>query len=330
MEERYLPPVVTHRPISIVPTCPRCGYDQSGEVAAWTDRCPVNGRCPECGTRFAWADLFDPRRQDLRWLVEHAAGVRQAVGRTPATLARIVRPWAFWRAVGVLVRVRPWVLAAWCVALTLVLHIATGAMLYRSEFVWMRMWFGAAGVPNPVIHAHALQEALFNSVLETEEMVWTNRTFWGTLRGTVVTDIAVPNWAVAMMGYGAVWVLILTAVPVTRRAVRLRAAHIVRAALIAMLAPVLVIEAHRVSAAVFVLWRGTMLGGQVYWVAGFLSGLLGVWTLAWWHSAARSAWGLHRQGPLVALATVGGLLGAALAVIVLKFDSVTWMLHRWT
>ncbi len=322
--------MVTHGPIAIVPKCPRCGYDQSGAVAAWTDRCPVRGCCPECGTGFAWADLFDPGRQDLGWLVEHATGIRQAIRRTPATLTRIVRPWVFWRAVGVLARVRPGVLAAWCLALTLVLHAATGALRYRSEFVWMQMWFGGAGVVNSELHAQALLKAVLGSVLQTQDFLWGNRTFWSALRGSQVTGVDVPNWAVAMIGYGAVWVLILTAVPVTRRAVRLRAAHIARAALIALLAPLLVIEAHRVSSAIFVLWRGSLLANQLFWMLGLLSGLLSVWTLAWWHTAAHMAWGLHRQRPLVALATFGGLLGAALAVVVLKFNSVAWMLSRWT
>lgn len=311
-------------------TCPRCGYDQSGAVAVWTDQCPTHGRCPECGTDFAWADLFDPERQDLGWLVEHATGTRQAVRRTPAALARILRPWSFWRAVGVLARVRPGILAVWCLALALVLHVATAALLYRSEYVWMRMWFGAAGVADSEFHAQAVRKAVVGSLLEMPDVMWGNRTFWGALRGTPVTGVGVPNWAVAMIGYGAVWVLILTAVPVTRRAVRLRAAHIARAALIALLAPMLVIEAHRVSSAIFVLWRGSLLANQMFWIVGLLSGLLFVWTIAWWHTAARSGWGLHRQGPLVALATLGGLLSAALAVIVLKLDSVAWMLARWT
>jgi hypothetical protein len=315
---------------SITPACPRCGYDQSGEAAAWTDRCPVHGRCPECGTRFGWADLFDPERQDLGWLVEHAAGVRQAARRTPVTLMRIVRPWAFWRAVGVLARVRLGRLAAWCLALTLVLHVATGGMLYQSEYAWLRRWFGARGMTLAQIHAHALQESLLTSVLDIEWTAGGGRTFLVALQSLTVTGIAAPNWAVAMFGYSVVWVLILTAVPVTRRASRLCPTHIGRAALIALLAPLLAVEAERLALAVRVLWRGTLLADQMLWIVGVLSGLLFVWTIAWWHSAARSGWGLHRQGPLVALATLGGLLGAALAVIVLKFDSVTWMLHRWT
>ncbi len=44
-------------------TCPRCGYDQSGEIARWTDSCPVEGLCTECGLRFGWFDVYFPTRR---------------------------------------------------------------------------------------------------------------------------------------------------------------------------------------------------------------------------------------------------------------------------
>ncbi len=44
----------------ITPTCPKCGYDQSGEIATWESQCPLEGRCPECGFDFVWADVMDP------------------------------------------------------------------------------------------------------------------------------------------------------------------------------------------------------------------------------------------------------------------------------
>ena len=36
--------------------CPRCGYDLSGEIATWTEACPVRGLCTECGLEFAWGE----------------------------------------------------------------------------------------------------------------------------------------------------------------------------------------------------------------------------------------------------------------------------------
>jgi hypothetical protein len=313
------------------PTCPRCGYDQSGAVATWTERCPVQGLCPECGTGFGWADVFDPSRQDIPWLVEHARSSRDAAGRTPRMIRKMSRPCRFWEGVGVLARVGLGTLAAWCAAIIGLLHMLTGTMLYRSEFVWASTWFPpGTGVTRGEIHAQALREAVLGSLIATERMNWAGATFWTALSGTSVTGIGAPTWAVAMVGFGAVWVLILTVVPVTRRAAKLRSAHIVRAALLAMLAPALVIEMNRAASALYVLWHGSPVLAPMSSGLGVVSGLLFVWSIVWWRAATKSGWGLHRQGPLVSLATLAGLLGAALATVVLRFDSVAWMLSRWT
>jgi hypothetical protein len=92
---------------SITPACPRCGYDQSGEVAAWTDRCPVESRCSECGRHFRWAVVFDPTRTTLRWSFEHA---RHPIGLIPRwflTVAKAARPKVYWRSIGLATPTRP-------------------------------------------------------------------------------------------------------------------------------------------------------------------------------------------------------------------------------
>lgn len=43
------------------PRCPRCGYDQSGEVQTWRSACPLHGRCPECGLEFRWRYVLHAR-----------------------------------------------------------------------------------------------------------------------------------------------------------------------------------------------------------------------------------------------------------------------------
>jgi hypothetical protein len=42
------------------PQCPRCGYDQTGQIDAWTtlDHSPISGRCTECGLDFRWGEVF--------------------------------------------------------------------------------------------------------------------------------------------------------------------------------------------------------------------------------------------------------------------------------
>lgn len=119
--------MVTPGPIAIVPRCPRCGYDQSGEVAAWTDRCPVEGRCPECGRLFSWTVVFDPSRTTLRWSFEHARHPLGLIPRWFLTVAKAVRPKRYWGSIGLATPIRPGrislFLMLWWLAVRVVLSV---------------------------------------------------------------------------------------------------------------------------------------------------------------------------------------------------------------
>lgn len=75
--------------------CPRCGYDVSGPVDLWTESCPVEGVCSECGLGFLWRDVFDPMHGAPRWFFELAPLRR--VRAFPSTWVRTLLPWRFWR-----------------------------------------------------------------------------------------------------------------------------------------------------------------------------------------------------------------------------------------
>lgn len=258
----------THGPIT--PHCPRCGYDQSGEVSTWTDRCPTRGTCPECGTRFDWADLFNPSRQDILWLIDHARGLSDARRRTPRTLYRMAWPPAFWRGVPVTARVRPWVLAVWCLILLLALHALTTAANYSAHSSWLGMWFGAGGGGGAVaweLRGISLRLALLDSLFETEPSVTGGRTFRMALFTTGgVLDFRPPLWAAAAAGVTGIWICILTVVPVTRRAAALRSAHIARAAILGLFAACLIVELHRATNAASILWRTPAPQQLAYWI----------------------------------------------------------------
>lgn len=40
--------------------CPFCSYDLSAIPVTWTDVCPLEGLCSECGKRFSWRQVFRP------------------------------------------------------------------------------------------------------------------------------------------------------------------------------------------------------------------------------------------------------------------------------
>lgn len=76
------------------PTCPRCDYDLSGEVATWKVACPLVGICPECGLKLDWRSVLVPVR---RRISDH---FEAAITRRPRALLRSVlacyRPRRLW------------------------------------------------------------------------------------------------------------------------------------------------------------------------------------------------------------------------------------------
>ena len=69
--------------------CPRCGYDQRGIMATWSDSCPLNGTCTECGLQFSWSEAIHPEKSEPLWCVEFVPLRR----RVPV---RSFWPWRFW------------------------------------------------------------------------------------------------------------------------------------------------------------------------------------------------------------------------------------------
>ncbi len=74
--------------------CPRCRYDLSGTTRQWTDRCPLEGQCNECGLEFDWRQVYILTEHP--WLFEYHWRQRPAT-RLVRTIWRSLRPWSFWR-----------------------------------------------------------------------------------------------------------------------------------------------------------------------------------------------------------------------------------------
>ncbi len=76
--------------------CPRCDYDLAGAVESWKSECPLDGRCPECGLEYRWAELLNPALTVPAWSFEHAHA--RHIRAWFATARRTLRPASFWRA----------------------------------------------------------------------------------------------------------------------------------------------------------------------------------------------------------------------------------------
>jgi len=70
--------------------CPRCDQDLRAEPMGWTISCPLEGRCPECGLSFRWADQLSRRHALPRWSLEGAAGAREWFRRWPGQVAMAI------------------------------------------------------------------------------------------------------------------------------------------------------------------------------------------------------------------------------------------------
>jgi hypothetical protein len=91
---------------SVRARCPRCGYDLRGLVATWTDSCPLEGVCSECGLDLRWAEVLVPDKFEPRWCVEFAPRRRSILRAAWRTLLRSFRPWSFWGRLRMSLRIR--------------------------------------------------------------------------------------------------------------------------------------------------------------------------------------------------------------------------------
>jgi hypothetical protein len=283
------------------PTCPRCGYDQSGAVALWTDQCPTHGRCPECGTDFAWADLFNPARKDLRWLVEHTGNPLRQVARTGPTLARMALPWVFWARVDVGKRASPPNLLVWLLVLAAGSHLLAWVPVSLGL---MLVWYGVR-------------------VREISTVI--GQYGWNAIQGPAATGLLWPvayfergvprmgspfteylgdrllMWTLPL-GYGLVWFVILGCLPVTRRIAKVRIAHVARGLLLCGGVLILCLQLTRV----LYLFESAHVGAG--YAVFFLFYAVCLWTVLWWACAVWKGWAI-RSILLMVLGTIAGLLG---------------------
>jgi hypothetical protein len=85
-------------------TCPRCEYDLSS-TASWTQACPLEGVCSECGTCFRWSDLLAASTPPPDWSPESPR--RWFVLSSLHAAALACRAGALWKAVSIRHNVRP-------------------------------------------------------------------------------------------------------------------------------------------------------------------------------------------------------------------------------
>lgn len=219
-----------------LPRCPRCGYDQSGTVATWTDQCPCRGLCPECGLDFPWRDTLRRDFAQLPWFYEHARFL------APLPLIRsllmAITPRRFWSRVSMSHTVRPTRLAL-MLGLVLVLGLAgvalnrfaseTAMIRWGTRFAapsrsptWIEAWQIAHGDDN------WKQTAAKALVPYSFQMGRRNIDSFQRAHRALTNVFRVPSSALPALHVFAA--LLLLALPDTRAIAKVRPVHLVRAA----------------------------------------------------------------------------------------------------
>jgi hypothetical protein len=303
------------------PSCPRCGYDLSGDVASWngadSPQCPCAGRCSECGLEFEWSDIFDPFRNRVRGFIEHEdRGLYRAAWRTWLLAAR---PWRFWKLVKIEFEPRVGRMLLWLVILAVSVWII-GPLVCNATQLYLVL---TKSVPVPLLE---VLQPWISGVLGEEfrpsgyRLAFALRHAPAFILGPLAASIMIP--------------LVLLCLPDTRRLARVRSVHVARAAVygFAWLIPMLLLKSlNQIGEAVtWIAWsqRGPATTrrappafgayNDVYsfirhtWVIWLL--LVLAWLAAWWWCALRTGWRLKEYDKVMRALIIIGLLAAAVAI----------------
>lgn len=204
--------------------CPRCDYELDGVIAAFTDQCPLQGTCSECGMEFDWANLLRADRRQLPWLFEHARGlVRGFAG----TLWRSLFPGRFWNAVQMwhMPRLgRLWLYVVMCAGGLL---MAISLLFFAIILVTRQVVTKPIPVPGRFAPTDGMHEffqlVLYPFVVES---------WWGSgwsIQGWIINDRFMLMPIACFWGMSLSWPLLMLVLSDSRREAKVKRAHVLRA-----------------------------------------------------------------------------------------------------
>lgn len=269
-------------------------------MATWTEACPVEAVCTECGYSFDPADAIDPTRKRLPWLYEHArwwsvwAGVK--------TLAMLAWPPLFWKRVRPEHSVRAWRFAVVVLAPALLLVVVGALALLVDCIVAQRgqywNWQGSGRPTWPAAASRGWGEFV-RTIQDPSAMRW-----------HVDESVSLGAAATVLVFFAAPVALAFVAMPSAWSGTKLRGAHLTRVAayscaplLVALFVPTAWLLAVQVYSAV---WHSQSHTVQPTWprpwqirvpdavLTGAVLWWLLVWTPLYWLSALRRGYGLPR------------------------------------
>ena len=300
------------------PICPKCGYDQSGEIATWETQCPVHGRCTECAYEFQWANILDPSRIDLLWYVEHARRKRDIPYKSLRTFWRLLFPNAFWREVGVHTRIRYRTLLLWLLLILIVLH--TLALFPVAMGHWHEQWgmMGTGGFREFSSHGYAAYLfELHNAVISPFLRIQYGYYGFGYRLGGYYNDEL--HAAMLICGFvtaqSLMWLIITWVLPITRARSSLRVAHLIRAFLITLIPAIFFFEFVRVITGLYNWMPASPMMNWIPFVFLALMALTLIWLYWFWIAAMKIGWGIKPVWHIAILGSIAALLTGAIIFV---------------
>lgn len=322
------------------PICSKCGYDQSGEIATWHERCPMRGVCPECGLEFEWAGVLDPRLTGMAWSVEHARGMEQMVRRTLPTIWMLLIPNRYWARVRLdSVRSMPR-FVGWLAGLLLALYLLAAGGNVAVRYAYAR-WDNAQLAKIKIGQNAQMQAAIDGMMTDTTAL-----DFWGPVLGESLlfpfrtnrffsyelVDIAGMGAALSV-GLSLMWFLLMSAFPVTRRRAKLRVVHVARAMLVCGLTPLLLVPLAMIAEVIaFVTSLSSsspVLGSQTpVWAGVWVVLGISVWVQWFWIVAVWRGWQIRARWYEMVLVVIASFFGLVFTgVLMLGFEQLRLLIE---
>lgn len=158
--------------------CPNCGYDQAGAMSRWTESCPLESRCTECGKSLRWGALLGTEKSKHNWFVEEAQGVFQFAAYGVLTWLHLISPPMFWS--DAVMKQQPHLVKAlrWLLTTLGVLYLISG--ISREAVIVCEMLRPGHAAPSPLL---SLRDVMLWPLLGADpylQMRASQRTLWDT------------------------------------------------------------------------------------------------------------------------------------------------------
>ncbi len=176
--------------------------------------------CPECGHESAWADLFDPRRQELNGFIEHAHGPLRVFADAWRTWIVALAPPLFFAQVTLDRRVRIGRMVVWLLLVIVVPHAIASACamlhLFLVHEIRLTMPVAIPGRTVPqFLTAWTYPLALLSNT-------WGVTPAWTTMRW--------PPYVAPGLAFSGSWVVLMVLLPQSRHRAKLLFGHVLRGA----------------------------------------------------------------------------------------------------